>query len=216
MNPQNQEPIVPNSANIAPQQPEKANKNLAKWIIVGFIIIVVSLVIWFIMSKQNSQNPNNLSNQQTNMNYDLKSELEVAYNKVRTVITSKGDQTAFAAVFEENTDPALPPLPADQWPYVLKTAENGFPDLSNLHFISEEENGDYAYYFAWMDAHDKPQEEMLVWNYVFHKTTGGWKLTGYSFNIQTPKGVTAEENEQIFKKIIGDLKTQVAQNMKHE
>ena len=162
-------------------------------------------------SESQSAVPNNINNQAP-MNNELKTQLETAYNKVQSVIKSKGSYADFKKVFEENTAPGVPPILDSQWGDMLPTLSLGFPDLSKVHYVSSEADGDYAYYFAWVEIAEEPNK-MNVWAYVFHKAADGWKLSGYSQNQYVDKATTDAENNKTVQELIPDLKKQVSEAM---
>lgn len=152
-----------------------------------------------------------ISTNQNIMNNDRQKQLEDAYSKVSTLITEKGSHEAFSAIFEENTAPSLPPIKDSEWQYMLTISSKVFPNISTVHFVSLEEQGDYVYYYAWIDT-DK--EDMIRLSaYVFHKTNEAWKLTGYSQSIYTKKLPSLQENNQAVTDNIPNLKKQVAGSM---
>ncbi len=147
---------------------------------------------------------------QNSMNDDTRKKIEEAYSKVSTLVSAKGSHEAFSAIFEENTDPSLPPIKDSEWQYMLTISSKVFPDITKVHFVSLEMQGDYAYYYAWIDA-DK-EDMVRLSAYVFHKTNDAWKLTGYSQNIYTKKLPSLQENNQLVKDNIPNLKKQIRLN----
>ncbi|MFA5990910.1 MAG: hypothetical protein WC794_01525 [Candidatus Doudnabacteria bacterium] len=159
--------------------------------------------------KPNNQSQNNFN--QNPMDQDLKSQLEIAYNKVRAAIDAKGDKATFDLVFEENDDPSLPPISKDEWSYWLDVANKIYPDLKYTKFIKIEENNNYTYYFAEIHRPDY-DKGINISAFAFHKVSGIWKLSAKNTASNSDETVfSVEEIEKVKPQIIADLEKQISQ-----